>query len=223
MPEDFILCDFRIAIDTREQAPWSFTGFRADAAQGRKPLIIQTVTTTLASGDYSIDGLEAEVSIERKSVADFYGTILAERERFERELTRLQAMCDAGGHAEIVCEGDWFTEGPPLLRGEQSDVACIDCGGLGSLDSGGQNPWGGFIDVPCGRCNGTGVIVGMSDEQKRKRAAKRKVVFRSVIAWRQRFPLVHWERMPSRREAEQYAFRVLERFWNERVKRLKAQ
>lgn len=179
MPEDFILCDFRIAIDTREQAPWSFTGFRADAAQGRKPLIIQTVTTTLASGDYSIDGLEAEVSIERKSVADFYGTILGDRARFERELARLQAMCETGGHAEIVVEGDWL------------DLTQL------------PNPQSRFTDAEL--------------------STKRKVVFRSVIAWRQRFPLVHWERMPSRREAEQYAFRVLERFWNERVKRLKAQ
>lgn len=177
MSEDYKLCEFRVTVDTREQAPWSFTGFRTDASQGRKPLIIQTVTTTLASGDYSIEGLEAEVSIERKSVADFYGTILADRERFERELGRLQKMAESGGHAEIVCEGDWmdlFQVPNPHNRHQAEDL-------------------------------------------KRRR----KICIRSVIAWRQRFPLVHWERMPSRREAEQYAFRVLERFWNERVKREK--
>lgn len=177
MSDDYKLCEFRVAVDTREQAPWSFTGFRTDASQGRRPLIIQTVTATLASGDYSIEGLEVEVSIERKSVADFYGTILADRERFERELTRLQAMCEAGGHAQVVCEGDYL------------DLAQL------------PNPHGRYTDAEL--------------------SVKRKVAFRSVIAWRQRFPLVHWERMPSRREAEQYAFRVLERFWNERVRREK--
>lgn len=40
-----------------------------------------------------------------------------------------------------------------------------------------------------------------------------KTVFRSVVAWTQRFPLVHWFFMPTRAAAEATCFRFLERFW----------
>lgn len=40
-------------------------------------------------------------------------------------------------------------------------------------------------------------------------------VFRSVIAWQQRFPRVHWWACPGRVFAERVTFRVLERFWKE--------
>ncbi len=65
-------------IDTREQTPLDLT-----------PLA--TITGTLATGDYSVVGLEAIVSIERKSLSDLLGCIGAERERFDREVMRLLA------------------------------------------------------------------------------------------------------------------------------------
>lgn len=65
-------------IDTREQTPLDL-----------HPL--QVATGTLATGDYSIRGLEHLVAIERKSLSDLLCCIGQERERFERELQRLLA------------------------------------------------------------------------------------------------------------------------------------
>jgi len=42
-----------------------------------------------------------------------------------------------------------------------------------------------------------------------------KTVYRSVIAWSQRYPRVHWWMMGSRRLAEVTTFRILERFWRD--------
>lgn len=39
-----------------------------------------------------------------------------------------------------------------------------------------------------------------------------KTVFRSVLAWQQRYPRVHWLMMPDREVAEITTFRILERF-----------
>ena len=70
--------DITAVIDTREQKPWSLT-----------PL--KTQRGTLATGDYSIAGLEREIAIERKSLPDLLGCIGGARKRFEEELERLQA------------------------------------------------------------------------------------------------------------------------------------
>jgi ERCC4-type nuclease len=68
--------DFVIVVDSNEQKPMKF---------GKIP----TVTKKLDSGDYGILGMEYSVCIERKSQADFYGSIVGDgRERlylmFER-------------------------------------------------------------------------------------------------------------------------------------------
>lgn len=67
---------FTIAIDTREQKPYTF---------GKHPV----ERVGLKTGDYSIVGLEEKVCVERKSKSDAYGTIGSGRERFERELERM--------------------------------------------------------------------------------------------------------------------------------------
>lgn len=74
-----------IVIDSREQQPYEFTG---------------AVVGCLASGDYSIVGYENRVAIERKSLADAYGSLGRGRERFERELQRLAKL----DYAAIVIE-----------------------------------------------------------------------------------------------------------------------
>ncbi len=77
-------------VDTREQLPLDLS-----------PL--QTVAGTLATGDYSVQGLEHVVAIERKSLPDLLGCIGRDRERFEREVQRLLAYpCRA-----IVVESTW--------------------------------------------------------------------------------------------------------------------
>ena len=65
-------------IDSREQCPLDVS-----------PL--QSVTGTLTTGDYSIEGLENIIAIERKSLPDFLACVGGERGRFEREVQRLLA------------------------------------------------------------------------------------------------------------------------------------
>ena len=65
-------------IDTREQRPLSLLPLLSKGA-------------TLATGDYSLLGLESHVCIERKSLEDLLGCVGRERERFERELQRMLA------------------------------------------------------------------------------------------------------------------------------------
>ena len=82
--------------DTREQAPYTF------ACITPPPLV---EVATLASGDYSVKGLESQVSIERKSLIDAFGTFGQGRDRFERELTRLSQL----RFGAVVLEADWDT------------------------------------------------------------------------------------------------------------------
>lgn len=151
---------FRIVIDTREQFPYSFTGIEGDAKEKRRPLVIPTVVATLQSGDYAIDGFATEIAVERKSKIDLFGTLGNGRDRFVRELERLQEMT----YAAVMVEADWeaVMKVPPL----HSNL----------------NP---------------------------------KTVYRSVIAWQQRFPRIHWWFVPDRRFAEITTFRILQRFFKE--------
>ncbi len=50
-----------------------------------------TEVGTLETGDYSIKGLEHVVRIERKSLEDLLGCVGRDRERFDREVQRLNA------------------------------------------------------------------------------------------------------------------------------------
>jgi ERCC4-type nuclease len=96
---------FSVAIDTREQYPYTFTGLVADARHRRRPLAVPTVRAGLPAGDYSIVGCETAVAIERKSLADLFMTIGQGRGRFARELERL---CDPSyTFAAVVVEGEW--------------------------------------------------------------------------------------------------------------------
>lgn len=90
--------------DTREQLPLDLS-----------PL--QVSTGTLATGDYSIVGLEHYVAIERKSAEDMLACIGRERERFDREIQRLLAypvravVVEAGW--QFFERGEWRGEVTP--------------------------------------------------------------------------------------------------------------
>ncbi|HZT79596.1 MAG TPA: ERCC4 domain-containing protein [Gemmataceae bacterium] len=154
---------FTVLIDHREKRPFRFAGLRADAKQGRRPLTVPTRRVQLQTGDYTVEGLEDRVAVERKSLEDLFGTLAQCRDRFERELIRL-ARCD---FAAVVIEADWLTilASPP----ERSEL-------------------------------------------------RPKSVFRSVLAWQQRHPTVHWWACWNRAFAETVTFRLLERFWKESQK-----
>jgi DNA excision repair protein ERCC-4 len=76
-------------IDTREQTPVQ--------------LEFPSTRGTLSTGDYSIQGLEHVIAIERKSLSDLLGCIGTERERFERELQRMLAYPTRA----VVVESEW--------------------------------------------------------------------------------------------------------------------
>lgn len=103
---------FTVAVDSREKAPYTFTGLRADAAQKNRPLAVAWEYRTLKSGDYSLVGHEGEIAIERKSLADLYGTLGQNRERFEAEHERLADM----SAAFVVIEATWpeILSSPPI-------------------------------------------------------------------------------------------------------------
>jgi hypothetical protein len=108
--DDGIACDFVVLVDSQEKKPFRFEGLTTDADRGNRPLLVETKWESLgpAWGDYSIDGYQGDVHIERKSRDDFISTLLGygdRWERFERELNNLQTIkaaavvveCSLGG------------------------------------------------------------------------------------------------------------------------------
>lgn len=127
---EFEVCPFTVVIDSNEGAPWLFRDFKAKGTG--KPLVIKTVQKPLWSmckrtvtvkgrqfvrglADYSIDGLEEAIQIERKSHEDFYSTLGQRRMEFEAELMRL-SQCE---FACVVIECGW---GQIAERPENSQV-----------------------------------------------------------------------------------------------------
>lgn len=147
-----------VLVDTREQRPYRFDGLRSDKKAGGGALVVEVKQATLPTGDYSLDGYTDRVAVERKSLNDLFHTLSQERDRFERELVRLQAM----EFAAVMVEAEWtqILDDPPKF----SHL------------------------LP-------------------------KTVFRSVLAWQQRYPRVHWLFVPGREFAEVATFRVLQRFF----------
>jgi DNA excision repair protein ERCC-4 len=74
-PSSLLPC---VVIDTREQLPYSFPQEQ-----------FRTVIRTLQQGDYSLEGFEDRISIERKSLDDFVSSVILDR--FWNELERLRS------------------------------------------------------------------------------------------------------------------------------------
>ena len=86
---------FRIVVDSREQWPYRFK---------------DSIVKGLEAGDYSIEGLEDRITVERKTKQDAYASLGRGRARFERELKRLSKY----DYPVIVIESDLasFLEAP---------------------------------------------------------------------------------------------------------------
>ena len=152
-----MVCPFVIAVDSREQWPYRFTGLHADADQGHVPIVVATTRAYLETGDYTIPGFETEIAVERKSLADLYSTLGSRRVPFAAEHERLAAM----QHAIVVVEADWFDVAmPPPGRSQLSP----------------------------------------------------KTVFRTAVSWQVRYQ-VPWIMAGTRRFAEIWTFRFLEKSW----------
>ena len=80
--------------DTREKQGYDFSSIEP------KPKIIDK---GLKSGDYSIQGMESKVAVERKSKIDAFQSFGRNRKRFEKELVRLSKM----SFAAVVVEAGW--------------------------------------------------------------------------------------------------------------------
>ena len=95
-----------MVVDTREQEPYSFN-----------PEHIEIVRKALPAGDYSIQEMEHLIAIERKSLDDFVQTIIRSRERFKKELLKLQTCASAcvvveAGFADVLA-GDYRSGAHP--------------------------------------------------------------------------------------------------------------
>lgn len=92
-----------IVRDTRENQPWLFEGMTVGVGRSVRPVQVDTIENKLDAGDYSIAGLEHQISIERKSKIDCYQTITRSRERFIRELARLGEL----QFSAVIVECEW--------------------------------------------------------------------------------------------------------------------
>lgn len=98
-----------VLIDSNEQAPYTFTGIEDRNYDGRQlAVVVPTVKVSLRAmggADYSLRGFEKKVQIERKETGDFYKTVIHERDRFEDELIRLDAI----PFGDVIVESEWST------------------------------------------------------------------------------------------------------------------
>ncbi len=94
-----------IVVDTREQKPYKF--YSQDVIRRK-----------LDTGDYSVDGYENIIAVERKSLSDYLQSITHERRRFEREvergsnMERFEVIIEAS--EQEVRDGDYYPDVPPL-------------------------------------------------------------------------------------------------------------
>ena len=68
----------KVIIDTREQLPYSFDDEKVESERRK-----------LGVGDYSLDGFEDRVVVERKTMNDFVNSVIHHSKRFYRELRQL--------------------------------------------------------------------------------------------------------------------------------------
>jgi len=73
--------NYKVIIDTREKKPFRLAG-------------LDTIRQGLRVGDYSIDGFQDRVAIERKGMSDFYSTFgnRTNYNRFIQEMSQINKM-----------------------------------------------------------------------------------------------------------------------------------
>lgn len=103
-----------VVIDTREQRPFNFVGPMLPAVEVRR--------VALKTGDYSLEGLEGVVAVERKSLDDLVGCLTRGRARFERELVRGAAMA----RFAVVVEAPWLALARGQYRSRMSPRSAVE-------------------------------------------------------------------------------------------------
>ena len=112
----------KIIVDTRERTPWTF--------EGKKGVVLERAK--LETGDYSIAGLEARVTIERKSLSDWINTVLRDSARFYRELERMRAfdfrcVIIETSVAELFSKRTRESVSPESMMGFVAEVSVSQC------------------------------------------------------------------------------------------------
>ena len=110
-----------VIVDTREQKPYTFSEFGN--------WIGSVQSSALKTGDYSIAGYEDCISIERKSLPDLVGSLMAGRERFLREIRRLSLF----KYKMLLIEASRKEVKSPYTFARE--VKCHPNGIIGSLDA----------------------------------------------------------------------------------------
>lgn len=95
---DINLFPATILVDSREQYPFPFTGLRLAG----EDVIVRTERRGIDPGDYTLEGFEHRVAVERKSIEDLFNCCGSDRQRFEAQVKRLATLEFAG----VVVEGD---------------------------------------------------------------------------------------------------------------------
>jgi hypothetical protein len=173
--KEYATCPFRILIDTAEQQPWTFTGIFSDSKQGYKPLEVPYEFSSLGRhphslGDYTIEGYQGRVCVERKAKEDAWGTFLGWGDGIDSSGRRDRFICELENLSKVES---------PIVIIEATLDDCLD-----------DMPSWGLKSV----------------------ADNRKIFFRSVISWQQKYRIPFWF-LNGRRAAEVTAFRYLEKFW----------
>ena len=226
MPKpDYILAPFTIVIDQQEKHPWTFDQYTADSPHNGKRFLIPTISQHLATGDYSLQGYERRISIERKNPEDALATcnpLDDERyERFKRELARMSEM-DFGA---VVVEANWenlLHRGCPVCGGsgvvipdDTNLTLVLDPKAIRALRSNGFDAAGlirrelAAINSlrQCAFCEGHGKVPAGKFSPKR--------FYRAVNSLEVRFPKIRWEFCTTRNWAERRALRWLQKFHKE--------
>lgn len=110
-----------VLVDTREQAPFDLARFN-NWIEGQK-------RATLPTGDYSVEGLEDVIAVERKSLPDLVMTLMHQRERFFRECERLAQF----KYRAILIEATYEEVKSPYRFAQQ--VVAHPNGIVGTLDA----------------------------------------------------------------------------------------
>uniref|UniRef100_A0A6M3KVA0 Putative nuclease n=1 Tax=viral metagenome TaxID=1070528 RepID=A0A6M3KVA0_9ZZZZ len=74
----------------------------------------------MKTADYSIEGHESSILIERKSVDDLVSSVTRGHRKLEAEHQRMLAVVESGGFACLICEGS-FSEIDEELRCDGRD------------------------------------------------------------------------------------------------------
>jgi hypothetical protein len=97
------VCPFTIVIDVNETLPFQFAEIYDSDNHAVSVPITRRAMWSIGLADYSIDGLEGLIQIERKG-EDLPSSLGGRREEFESEIRRLSEGCE---FAAVVVEHPW--------------------------------------------------------------------------------------------------------------------